>query len=382
MKTPMTSRLFEKKIDEKSGAPIYILKKRVADYQQGFYFVNNSMTSDGRYLWFMASTNPIYNGTYRNLAFIDFERDEVFACYDTIIASASPFVDPDNGTVYYTWGNCVYKREPDPEKKAKLICTVNVKGNISRLCTHLTRTSDKKHFFLDIRAGNHRFIQGLLDIETGEFEEWAQSWYNTNHGQINPKDDTLALCAYDSCLDLDTGEKIRIPKNAEGIYERLWLVTKDGKRTMLPPKNNYATHEWWSADGKKVYYCCDNYGIYRLDITNGEHICILECDPWHAFSTRDERYIVWDEKKLERYGGKWYRGCPSAVNLLDTKTGKQLVIVSENPENGHTPQNPNNYHIDPHPRFTENEKYIVFTTTVKGGVDLAVASVKELIGMM
>ena len=47
------------------------------------------------------------------------------------------------------------------------------------------------------------------------------------------------------------------------------------------------------------------------------------------------------------------------------------------PEGG-TPEKPNGYHIDPHPRFTENENYIVFTTTELGAVDLAVAFVDEL----
>ena len=88
---------------------------------------------------------------------------------------------------------------------------------------------------------------------------------------------------------------------------------------------------------------------------------------------------IWDEKKLERYGGKWYRGCPSALNFFNRTTGKNLVVISEMPENGHTPENQNPYHIDPHPRFTENEKYAIFTTTELGGVDLGVVVVDELL---
>ena len=143
--------------------------------------------------------------------------------------------------------------------------------------------------------------------------------------------------------------------------------------------NNYATHEWWANDGKKFYYCCDNYGIYGIDIESGEDIVVLEgVDPWHSHSSKDDKYFVFDEKKLERYGGKWYRGCPSALNLFNRETGKCVKIIFEMPENGATPDNPNNYHIDPHPRFTNNEKYIVFTTTELGSVDLAIAVVEEV----
>ena len=149
---------------------------------------------------------------------------------------------------------------------------------------------------------------------------------------------------------------------------------------MHPAMHNYATHEWWSGDGKKIYDCCDRYGIYGIDLETGEDITILEgVDPWHAHSTRDDSYFIYDEKKLERYGGKWYRGCPAALNFLNRKTGKHLVVISEMPENGFTPENQTAYHIDPHPRFSENEKYVIFSTSELGGCDLAIASVEELI---
>jgi hypothetical protein len=39
------------------------------------------------------------------------------------------------------------------------------------------------------------------------------------------------------------------------------------------------------------------------------------------------------------------------------------------------------YHLDPHPRFTQNEKYIVFTTSERGRPDLAIAPVEPLLKM-
>ena len=381
MKTPQTSKLFEKRFDKESGIPYYVLTTKACEYQQGFYFINNSMTNDGRYLWFYATVNPVYDGVARNLGYVDFETDEIVICYDCIFSGgASPYVDAETGDIYYTFSNKIYKRSPGKNNFAKVLCKPKIEGNVTRLATHLTRTSDKKHFFLDARVSNRRFVQGIVDMETGDFEYWAESSHSTNHGQINPKDDTLALCAYDLFTDTDTGEIIRIPKNEKGEYERLWLISKDGTRRMCPAMHNYATHEWWADDGKKFYYCCDNYGIYGIDIETGEDITILEgVDPWHSHCTRDEKLFVYDEKKLERYGGKWYRGCPAAVNLLNRETGKCVKIVTEMPENGATPENPNNYHIDPHPRFTENEKYIVFTTTELGSVDLAVAVLDEVL---
>lgn len=380
MKTPETSKLFEKKINPDSGAEYYVLTTKACEYQQGFYFVNNSMTRDGRYLWFYATVNPVYDGANRNLGYVDFESDEIVICHDcTFGGGASPYVDDETGEVYFTFANKILKRKPGKNEHAEIVCIPKIEGNPTRLATHLTRTSDKKHFFLDARVGNHKFVQGIVDIETGDFEKWTESTHSTNHGQINPKNDRLGLCAYDGYSDLDTGKYYRIPIDENGVYQRLWLVTPDGERKCLPPLHNYATHEWWSDDGKTVYYCCDNYGLYGVNIETGEDVIVLDgIDPWHAYSTKDDKYFVYDEKKLERYGGKWYRGCPSAVNFYNKENGKLIKIVTEMPENGATPENPNNYHIDPHPRFVCGEKYIVFTTTELGSVDLAIAPVDKL----
>ena len=38
-----------------------------------------------------------------------------------------------------------------------------------------------------------------------------------------------------------------------------------------------------------------------------------------------------------------------------------------------------NYQIDPHPRFVSSDRYIVFTTVVRGEVDLAMVRVADLV---
>ena len=382
MKTPMTSKHFTRVVDPVTGVPHYTLTTKKAQYQQGFYFVNNSMSRDGRYLWFYTTPAAIYSTFDRNLGYIDFLLDEVVICYDVLFDDATPLIDPDTGDAYYTRGKSIYRRCPGRDKTAEKLCTVNIPGYVRKLATHLTMTSDKKHFFLDINRSDFGCTQGVVDMQTGEFTEWSRAplGVNMNHGQINPKNDDLALCAYDGWTSLDGGKYYRIPCDEAGNYQRLWTLTSDGKRTMHPAMHNYATHEWWSGDGKKIYYCCDNHGLYGIDLESGEDIVIIDgVDPWHCHSTRDDSLFVWDEKKLERYGGKWYRGCPAALNLYNSKTGKNLVIISEMPENGYTPEHQNDYHIDPHPRFTDNEKYIVFTTSELGGCDLAIASVEELL---
>jgi hypothetical protein len=37
------------------------------------------------------------------------------------------------------------------------------------------------------------------------------------------------------------------------------------------------------------------------------------------------------------------------------------------------------YHIDPHPRFCAQDQWIVFTTTIRGQVDLALVKTADLV---
>lgn len=74
------------------------------------------------------------------------------------------------------------------------------------------------------------------------------------------------------------------------------------------------------------------------------------------------------------------RGCPSIVAFYNLRTDRAVNIVTRNPElPAWTATDPCPYHIDPHPRFVLNDRWIVFTTTTQGRVDAAAAPVEPLI---
>lgn len=376
MFTPETSSLFSVRTDEKSGATYYVLTEKVAQFQQGFYFVNNSMTDDGRYLWFYAAHPPVFDGALRQLGFIDFETDEICLCHDTLFEHASPFVDNETGEVYFTWQNRVFRRAPKKDARTEVIAEIPTKGSPVHISTHITFTPDKKEILLDVREGNTNFYVGTVNLKTGLFTKWAEAPHLLNHGQLNPKNPDLSLQAYDHYADCITGEAVSVPHDEQGVYQRLWTVTRDGKKTNYPPNDNYATHEWWSADGKKIYYV-NPEGIQRIHLETGEHINLHKSRPWHAFSSRDESFFIYDEVVYDTYN-KWYRGCPAKMTFWDRKTDVEIDVVSYMPPAG-SPDKPCNYHMDPHPRITDNEKYVVFTTTTEGSVDLAIAPVAPLL---
>lgn len=374
MKTPETSRLFEKWVDPVSGVESYILSRKITRQQQGFYFTNDCMTEDGRYLWFYVGLLP---GSPKMLGVVDFEADDLWIMEDTLNNGSSPYVDTKTGEVYFTYGATVYRRAPQRDAQTEKIGTVpSQTGAAIRFCsTHLTRTPDGKEFFLDLVEGVNTCYTGTMDIETGVFTKWADHALHTNHGQINPQNPDLALCACDYWTNHLTGEYNLIPSDENGNYLRLWTVTRDGKQTTYPPHNGFATHEYWSADGKKIFYNNFN-GIQRINLETGAHECVHPTCAWHSFATADEKYFVYDAKKTTEEA--FYRGGPACVRFVEAETNKEIDVISYLPPLG-TPEEPFNYHPDPHPRFVCGEKYVVYTTTVRGTMDVAVVKVDHLI---
>ena len=91
----------------------------------------------------------------------------------------------------------------------------------------------------------------------------------------------------------------------------------------------------------------------------------------HAHCSVDGRYLVCDSTE------RFYRGCATSVHFMDRQTGKTLKLIDNPALHNFTGAN---YHIDPHPRFCCDDRFVVFTTTVRGRVDVAVVRIEDLVG--
>jgi hypothetical protein len=360
------SSLFTAYTHPASGVTCYLLTKKVAPVQEAFYFSNESMSADGRYLWFYCAFPPSGNsGQGRTLGVVDFETQEVRHFPETQFNEASPFIDA-SGEVTWGMGHSLWRRGPGKEDAVALINSLpeEIIGSrpVPRIATHLTRAVDGRTFFIDAHIGM-QYVFGTLPVDGGPFEEWQRFERNYNHAQISPTDPDVVLFAQEHHPDPITG--LTFP-----IVNRLWIMRRGEKPRPILREPLWVTHEWWDPDGEHVW-CVWGNETWRVRVCDGEvekvafpHHC------WHSHSSRQGEYIIGDSNT------RFYRGCPSSVSFLNRTTGK-LVKIMDNPamENyvgGH-------YHIDPHPRFCCGDRYGVFTTTIRGEVDLAVVSVQELV---
>ena len=89
--------LFAPYTESSSGLTSYILTRKAAPFQQSFYFVNDCMSSDGRFLWFYAALPP----SAKMMGQIDFESMNVRYFPETQFSTALPYVDPHSGAVFF-----------------------------------------------------------------------------------------------------------------------------------------------------------------------------------------------------------------------------------------------------------------------------------------
>lgn len=378
------SDFFTKYTDPVSGVVSYWFRREcVGGYNtQSAYFVSNSMTNDERFCFFFISTKE-KNGqlpTDRSGRIFDFKERKLYTfagndgCY--------PYLDPDDDKFYYFVmkakngsvrdGGRFYMKDllnapRTTTELTELPKEVAPTGSyVSRALSHITLTQDKRKVFLDSWV-NDVFIQGMLDLYTGEWTEWSRNnKVHLTHGQINPKRDDEVLMAIDVWTDT-YGEEHPIEYDKDGAYggkgtyPRMQLMTPDGKRTTIKPSpdNNYATHEMWHKDGDHVYWCAN--GVNIRNIRTGEYKYIYNKRATHCNLSKNMEYVTFDNDHPDYYrGGRW------KVSFLNTKTGKVVDIITERPAIT-TKDKPSRIHPDPHPHFVCNDKYIVCTASDEEG---------------
>jgi hypothetical protein len=374
---PDLSKFFTPFTDPESGVTSYLLTKKVAPVQQSFYFVNSSFSRDNRFLWFYCGFPPAGNHRLgRSLGVIDFDKQTINHYPETAFINCSPLVCNRTGGVYWATTKCICYRGPRPQDTVQLIATLpeELFGErvVKQVATHFTMSPDGKELFFEADSGG-AFFAGTVELETGTFQVWQKFNRLYDHGQFCPIDGDLALLAQENMLDMHTG--VKTP-----YEDRLWLLRRDGSFKPVFPTKIKVTHEWWDTGGKHIYAInnskqFDGPAIIRIDPQTAKVENVWPGSYWHAHDFDHGRLIVADKHHLTGF----YRGCPSSVYFIDRTAGEELTVISHNPEHFSLGSV---YHIDPHPQFSPDGSMMVFTVTVRGEVDIAVAFIDELLKTM
>ncbi|WFB34635.1 hypothetical protein P3T73_10720 [Kiritimatiellota bacterium B12222] len=374
MNTPKTSPLFSPWQNPHNGVTSYILTTRPAPAQQSFYYTHPSFSDDGRFLWLTCGFPPPGGRHCQHvLGVVDFEMNEISVYPETQFPSNEPWINYETAEVY--WGNHldIWKRGPlpdDPIQHVNQFPEALIKGKFHRLSTQSTFSPYRHTVNIDAsykRAdGSHVTIIGEMPLDGSPFIHWQTLPGYFHHGLFSPTDPDIQLISHEYWADQPLSDTF----DGNRPYHRMWLIRKGEKaRPVLPEPVSHSGHEWWSPDGKHIWYVHYGVGIKRVEISTGNEELIQAGAFSHAHSDQSGRYLVMDQMDDPK--------APDChVIFMDTHTGKMTEIVN-------SPKLPDNatqcLHLHPHPQFCLHDRYICHTTTVHGRVDVALIPVADLI---
>jgi hypothetical protein len=362
-------RLFTPFTHPETGVTIYVLTRKVAPVQEAFYFTNESVSADGRYLWFYTAFPPSATAARgRTLGVVDLETQEVRHFPETQFGEASPYLEVSTGAIYWNYERYVWKRGPQADAPVEAVNAVPLEligdRQVLRAATHLSLSADGKEFFIDLGL-ELQWLFGSLPLDGGDFQLWHRFDRLHNHAQFSPTDPDLVLFAEEFHSDPITG--LTFP-----ITNRLWTIRRGGHPRPVLREPCAPTHEWWDPDGEHIW-CTYRNETWRVRLSDGEIERIsFPHHSWHSHSSQDGRLVIGDSVNAFPF----QRGGSSAVYFLNRDSGQEIKLVDNPPQDNYAGRN---YHIDPHPRFCCGDRYVVFTTTIRGEVDVAIAPVDQLL---
>jgi hypothetical protein len=152
----------------------------------------------------------------------------------------------------------------------------------------------------------------------------------------------------------------------------MWMIRRGGQPEPVLSDPPGMTHEFWEPSGTHAWGMVGgSREMLRINIASRETERIEGADHcWHGHCTVGADAFVHDAV----HNMDFFRGCANAVYFVDRLNGRSVEIV----RHGVTEGIEATYHIDPHPRFCGSDAFVVFTTTIRGKVDLAVVRTRDL----
>jgi oligogalacturonide lyase len=218
---------------------------------------------------------------------------------------------------------------------------------------------------LEAKLPNTLFTINLQSGAVTKLLEHSTDWLN--HLQFSPTDPTLLLYCHEGHWQL---------------VDRIWTIKTDGSQNQLIHKRimeqECAGHEWWSADGKNIWYQLhfpvnmpNSTFVASYDVNTGARVWyhqFSDTNSIHHNSSPDDKLFCGDGNK----GNPWILLCRPVLNRNDRTLGENLIkggkleaerllnLAKTDIHEAH------NYRLEPNPMFTLDQKYVIFRSNIFG----------------
>ena len=230
----------------------------------------------------------------------------------------------------------------------------------------LTASADGRLLLLVGQIGNHPFV-AVGERETGKVRVLHEFQRAHAHASFSPHDPDLFMVTQEWYKDPITGRRFSFDVHA-------WLM--DVGQTLFEPilvqgwsgHGSSPNHEFWSGDG---WVCWVDFkrGAFEWHPEDRMLYHVWQRPLCHAHASADRQLwcadqtpYTWDQETC-------------AVLFYRRETGQETAIVSALPR---PDLDWRALHLHPHPQFVLDDRYVVYTTTVFGRADVALAPVGAL----
>lgn len=322
-------------------------------------------------LWFYTAHPPARHWSVAAVR-LDPARPEVRA-FPHAVAAGNPMLAADGETAWVPVADGLYEQPFDgPLREIFRLPQEVLQGRyLFQLVTDLSQSCDGRRFLLDCHIGN-RWLLATVDRLTGEFTPLR--WFGSRHyhAVFSRHDPDLLMVNLGHWVDPLTGDKFE-------MNNRIWVMDTALTRyePLLPGswfgRNAWNCHEWWTEQGT-IMVCDYERGVLEVDCATHRAEVVWSRPVTHAQSDRTARWLAGDENCY-----KWNERHPCAVWFFNRKTGRELPVVSAMPPQPLPWRDFRAYHIDPHPCFSEDGRWLAYTTTALGYLTVALAPVAPLV---
>jgi hypothetical protein len=371
---------FTRWADPQSDVVSYVLTEHAAPLQKVLYYITPSIAGPGHYLWFRGCFPP---SQARVTGVVDLRPDakRPIRLFPQSVSNggptseATPLVTAAGDSAYGAIQEAVYLLGVDGSLReiGRLPKEILQNRYLYRLTTDITMSCDGKHLLLDCHIGD-RWLIALMDAQTGEVKPLRWFALDHTHAAFSLHDPKLIQLNQGHGLDPKSGDRYEMDV-------RMWVMDTDLTRyepvdpTLWFGRNSRCCHEWWTKSGK-LQWCDYDRGIWEMDMTVAgprEKQLVWPRPLVHGQCDASERYIVGDQNPYN-----WNERLPCGVWFYDRQTKREAAIVTAMPPQPLPWRDFRAYHIDPHPHFSADGEWVIYTTTAFGKVTVALTPTSQL----
>lgn len=156
-------------------------------------------------------------------------------------------------------------------------------------------------------------------------------------------------------------------------HNRIWVVDRDGAGNRAVYRRSVARKEWtvhevWIPHTREMLVVDWRRGLFRLDIDTGLRVDLTPFNAWHPMVDRAGTRAIADTRNPDRglhlvdlSTGDAKLVCPSQASSRGDHWDRGYCPYDDGPVQVEAPQ-----HTHPHPSFSPDGRFVVFTTDVAG----------------